>query len=331
MAKRPVSARAKADKGRRETKPHDEHKSAETPRPRKRLRLQSIPETVTLAPKKQTPEWVKRAADRAEARARGQDPLDDVRIPKKLVKAPPPITSIDVDDDDDRVISGGHSESKAVRTYSAHSGNRHLKVLLESYKPEYVKIASDMVRNGAVERDLIARFQVTKTVFDLWQTMYPEFAAALAITREASLADEKVVRSMYEMANGYQIDTVKILNDKGEISIVELKEEVPKSYHAAKFWLMNRRPHEWGKDPETGAGGSNNALVSGGVINVEAVRGLNTDQLKQLAQVLRSMITPNSGLKRLDGMKFVDEVEDAEVVESTPKSEVTDETDGEKA
>jgi len=184
--------------------------------------------------------------------------------------------------------------------------------LVSGYRPEYAQQAAELVLNGALERDLIMHFQVTQGVFRLWQVQHPEFAAALAITKEASLADQQVIRSMYEMANGYDQEQVKVLNVEGEIRRVKYRERVQKNFNAAKFWLMNRDPVNWGRDPDRDKGNSNTPSV----VNLNMVRGLDTDQLKATISVLQGIMLPGGGG---GAMKRLDHVPEAEVVEPEPK------------
>jgi hypothetical protein len=55
-----------------------------------------------------------------------------------------------------------------------------------------------------------------------------------------------VERSLYERANGYSYDAVKIFCDKnGNVTKVPYVEHVPPDVTACIFWLKNRDPQHW--------------------------------------------------------------------------------------
>jgi hypothetical protein len=55
-----------------------------------------------------------------------------------------------------------------------------------------------------------------------------------------------VERSLYECANGYSDDAVKIFCDKnGNVTKVPYQEHVPPDVTACIFWLKNRKPADW--------------------------------------------------------------------------------------
>lgn len=222
-------------------------------------------------------------------------------------------------DEAETIISGlTHRRTRST----TKSGNHHFKILLESYRPDYPEKAAKLVLNGAVERDLIAYFQVTKKVFDIWQAMYPEFAAALAISKEASLADQRVERSVYQMALGYNVEAEKIMNYRGQVIRAKYQEHIPANINAAKFWLINRDPQKWGRDPEK----VNSELsAKPSVLNVNMIKGMSTDQLRQLLQVLKAMLTPTPTLSRIDGVTINQQSDDVEELEYTlSKTEAED-------
>lgn len=179
------------------------------------------------------------------------------------------------------------------------NANRNAEVLADQYRPEMAAEAATMVLNGATERDLIVAFKTTRTVFNLWKVQYPEFAQALIITSAAAMCDENVKRSMYEMAMGYEQEAVKIMNVDGDVRAIKYVERVQKNYNAAKFWLMNRKPEEFGRDPDAAKGGNDTRPVN--QINISMVRDLGTDQLKNTIALLQQLVTPNNTLRRLDG------------------------------
>jgi hypothetical protein len=59
-------------------------------------------------------------------------------------------------------------------------------------------------------------------------------------------SDARVERSLYQRANGYSYETVKIFCDKnGKVTRVPYVEHVAPDVTACIFWLENRKPNEW--------------------------------------------------------------------------------------
>jgi hypothetical protein len=58
-------------------------------------------------------------------------------------------------------------------------------------------------------------------------------------------ADDRVERSLYQRAIGYEYDAVKIFNANGTPMIVPYRAVMPPDTTAMIFWLKNRRPVRW--------------------------------------------------------------------------------------
>jgi hypothetical protein len=64
-------------------------------------------------------------------------------------------------------------------------------------------------------------------------------------------ADDRVERSLYARANGYEYDAVKIFcNKDGVVTKVEYREHLAPDTTACIFWLKNRRKDLWRERPE---------------------------------------------------------------------------------
>jgi len=196
----------------------------------------------------------------------------------------------------DPSVGKGRNSLPRKETTRRYAGNRHLAIIAGNYKSEYAQVASEMILNGAMDKEIQVALQITKTVFNLWKTQHPEFAAALDITKQISLANQRVERSVYEMSNGYSQDAIKIVITGGEVKRIKYKESVPKNINAAKFWLANRGKG-WGKDPERPQSGGN---LTANVTNIHFIRSMDTGRMKELRSLLKKTMTPNQGLKRLD-------------------------------
>lgn len=113
------------------------------------------------------------------------------------------------------------------------------------YQPAYAESAQKLCRLGATDVDLADFFAVDVRTIYRWQAVHEEFCQALKAGKEH--ADERVTRSLYHKAVGYEHDAVKIFMPAGADAPVyaPYREHVPPSDTAAIFWLKNRRPEEW--------------------------------------------------------------------------------------
>jgi hypothetical protein len=76
-------------------------------------------------------------------------------------------------------------------------------------------------------------------------TKYPAFAEALKLGKKE--ADSRTERSLYQRANGYSYNAVKIFMPAGAKKpvIVPYVEHCPPDPTSAIFWLKNRDPVHW--------------------------------------------------------------------------------------
>ena len=74
---------------------------------------------------------------------------------------------------------------------------------------------------------------------------HPAFLGALKLGKEE--ADQRTTHSLYQKANGYSYDAVKIFMPAGAKKPIYAPyvEHVPPSDVAAIFWMKNRQPDKW--------------------------------------------------------------------------------------
>lgn len=110
--------------------------------------------------------------------------------------------------------------------------------------PEVIRQTQLLAEMGATIAELAKIFNVSEDTVYFWQNTNAEFSRALKLGKDAS--DERVVRSMYAKALGFE-KTIEeeVVGKDGEIKIVKKKIYVPPSDTAAIFWLKNRRKGEW--------------------------------------------------------------------------------------
>jgi hypothetical protein len=112
-----------------------------------------------------------------------------------------------------------------------------------AYKPEYAKQAEKLCALGATDVELADFIEVEVRTIYRWKSEHDKFCQALKVGKD--VADERVVRSLYARANGYEHDEVDIRVVSGEIVQTPIRKHYPPDTTAAIFWLKNRRKDEW--------------------------------------------------------------------------------------
>ena len=111
------------------------------------------------------------------------------------------------------------------------------------FKPEFVAEACQLCEQGATDQELADYFGVSVRTLYRWKNTQAEFRQALKPPKNA--ADERIERSLYERAAGYERDEVDIRVLNGEIVQTPIRKFYPPDTTAAIFWLKNRKPAEW--------------------------------------------------------------------------------------
>lgn len=116
------------------------------------------------------------------------------------------------------------------------------------YKPEFVEQASKLCALGATDDEMADFFGIHRATLYRWKLEYPEFCDAIKSAKEQ--ADERVERSLYQKATGYdfveeQAIKLRLEQYKEEVEVVEVRRHSPADTTAAIFWLKNRRKGEW--------------------------------------------------------------------------------------
>ena len=114
-----------------------------------------------------------------------------------------------------------------------------------AYKSEYAKKASKLAELGATDQELADFFDVDVRTIYRWKHDHDAFCQALKAGKE--IADDRVERSLYQKAIGYEQDEVKIFMPGGaeEPVYASFRAKVAPDTTAAIFWLKNRRSQQW--------------------------------------------------------------------------------------
>lgn len=114
-----------------------------------------------------------------------------------------------------------------------------------SYKVEYAEQAKKLCLLGATDQEIADFFEVHAATVYRWKHDHDEFCEALKAGKES--ADERVERSLYQKAIGYEQDEVKIFMPGGasEPVYAPFRAKIAPDTTAAIFWLKNRRSAQW--------------------------------------------------------------------------------------
>ena len=111
------------------------------------------------------------------------------------------------------------------------------------YRPEFVEQAKKLCRLGATDLEIADFFGITvRTLFN-WKNEHDDFFHAL--NESKTIPDERVERSLFHRAIGYEHDEVDIRVIDHQIVKTQIRKYYPPDATACIFWLKNRRPDLW--------------------------------------------------------------------------------------
>lgn len=144
------------------------------------------------------------------------------------------------------------------------------------FKPEFVAQAEKLCKLGATDIEIADFFEIEVRTLHRWKAEHSEFCHAVKAGKDE--ADERVERSLFARATGYEHDEVDIRVVGGGIVQTPIRKFYPPDTTAAIFWLKNRRKDEWREKIETTVQGPNGGPVET-VTRVElvALSGRSTD------------------------------------------------------
>lgn len=113
------------------------------------------------------------------------------------------------------------------------------------YDDKFAKQAEKLCELGATDQELADFFEIDVRTVYRWKHDHDEFCQALKGGKD--LADERVERSLYQRAIGYEQEEVKIFMPSGaeEPVYAPFRAKVAPDVTAAIFWLKNRRAKDW--------------------------------------------------------------------------------------
>lgn len=111
------------------------------------------------------------------------------------------------------------------------------------YRPEYAELAQRACRLGFTDVELGELFDVDEATINRWKLEHEDFSRALVAGK--SPADERVERSLFLSAVGFEYTAEKPMVVDKSVEIVQYRVRVLPNTQAQTFWLKNRRPHLW--------------------------------------------------------------------------------------
>jgi hypothetical protein len=133
------------------------------------------------------------------------------------------------------------------------------------FKEEFIPQAEKLCKLGATDMEIADFFEVEVRTLYRWKAENEQFCQALKAGKD--VADERVERSLFARANGYEHDETDIRVVGGGIVQTPIRKYYPPDTTACIFWLKNRRPAEWRDKVETALTGPN-----GGPVQVDGFR-----------------------------------------------------------
>lgn len=111
------------------------------------------------------------------------------------------------------------------------------------FKPEFIEQVAKLCKLGATDIEIADFFEVDVRTLYRWKTENDNFCQALKIAKDE--ADNRVERSLFARANGYEHNDVDIRVVEGQIVQTPIRKYYPPDTTAGIFWLKNRRSAEW--------------------------------------------------------------------------------------
>lgn len=111
------------------------------------------------------------------------------------------------------------------------------------FQPEFVAQAEKLCKLGATDMEIADFFEVDVRTLYRWKAEHEGFCQALKSGKEQ--ADERVERSLFARAIGYEHDDMDIRVVEGVVVQTPIRKHYPPDTTAGIFWLKNRRSAEW--------------------------------------------------------------------------------------
>lgn len=136
------------------------------------------------------------------------------------------------------------------------------------FKEEFIQQATKLCRIGATDAEVADFFGIDVRTLYRWKNESETFCQALKAGKVE--ADERVERSLFARALGYEHPEVDIRVVDKEIIQTPIIKYYPPDTTAAIFWLKNRKPAEWRDRQEIEHGGKGGGPIQMQITNNDA-------------------------------------------------------------
>jgi hypothetical protein len=145
------------------------------------------------------------------------------------------------------------------------------------FKAEFTEQAEKLAKLGATDMEIADFFEVDVRTINRWKISFPEFCQALKAGKD--VADDKVIRSLFQRATGFEHEAVKIFMPANATEPIHTnyREFVVPDTTACIFWLKNRRPDEWRDKQSNELSGPNGGPIQTQEVKIEFVKTGGSD------------------------------------------------------
>ncbi|MDQ0571489.1 hypothetical protein QFZ42_003323 [Variovorax paradoxus] len=127
------------------------------------------------------------------------------------------------------------------------------------FKEEFIAQAEKLCKLGATDMEVADFLEIEVRTLYRWKAEHEAFCQALKAGKD--VADDRVERSLFARANGYEHDEVDIRVVANAIVQTPTRKYYPPDTTAAIFWLKNRKPKEWRETKAVELTGANGGPV----------------------------------------------------------------------
>lgn len=111
------------------------------------------------------------------------------------------------------------------------------------FKPEFIEQAEKLCKLGATDIEVADFFKVEVRTIYRWKAENQAFCQSLKAGKAE--ADDRVERSLFARATGYEHDEVDIRVIEGKVVKTPIRKIYAPDTTACIFWMKNRKPDAW--------------------------------------------------------------------------------------
>ena len=146
--------------------------------------------------------------------------------------------------------SGKKSPAKSPNAASKPPG-KHPGGAPSKYDKQTCITAGWLARDGKTDKEIAEALGIAESTLHLWKKTYPEFSEALKNNK--AVVDNKVVDSLIKRALGYDFKKTEVEVSEIAGKVYRKQKEstvhVPADPSALIFFLCNRQPEHWKRNP----------------------------------------------------------------------------------